>query len=116
MELSLWQLETLAVANGIEVEFFSAEETAREYYIGQLQNVVRRVMLCHLGSLDYLELNSFVRCECGIKINKNKKVTISQALLYIEGDIEFWTKSIFKIDGFSFFKQSFLDKVGIKTI
>ncbi len=113
-ELTLWQLESLATANGIEFLSFSSEEEATQYYLTQLTELVRKVMLCYLGSLTLIELNSFVRCECGIKINKNKKVTISQALLYIEGDIEFWTKSIFKIDGFSFFKQSFLDKVGIK--
>jgi hypothetical protein len=117
LNISLWQLESLANQNGIEIKLFASYSEAREYYIEQLQNVVRRVLLCHLGSLSLIELNTFLRCDCGIKIPRHKKVTIAHCMESIENDIEFWIGWVFGVgEGGSFFKQSFLDKFGIKTL
>jgi hypothetical protein len=117
LTLTLWELESLAVANGIEVKSFASEEEAIEYYLGSLEDIVKRVLLCHLGSLSLIELNTFLRCDCGIKIPRHKKVTIAHCMESIENDIEFWIGWVFGVgEGGSFFKQSFLDKFGIKTL
>jgi|688.fasta_scaffold240490_4 hypothetical protein len=109
--MDLYTLESLAAKNGIECKYFNSEQTAIEYYTEQLNSLVNTIMVTYIESSE--NYNTFVRCDCGYDIRRNKKVSYNDAIQAMNDTFDYWFKSVFKLDDYSFFKDSWLSEQGI---